>query len=129
MAMQIRKHPQAFSLTAPKVQKRPRQHDEAHLKFIRTLPCVVTGLRDVDAAHIRYGDISYHKPTTGMGEKPHDKWTVPLSPEEHRRQHSMNERDYWTLVGINPLDLAIKLWMYTGDEEACESIILEARPA
>lgn len=129
MGFRIANNPQAFSLTAPKVRKRPREHDEAHLKFIRTLPCVVTGARNVEAAHIRYGDISYHKPTTGMGEKPHDKWTVPLSPAEHRKQHSMSEQAYWAEVGINPLDLAIKLWMYTGDEDACESIILEARPA
>ncbi|MDQ0996924.1 hypothetical protein QFZ34_002106 [Phyllobacterium ifriqiyense] len=117
----------AFQMTAPKVSKKPRQKEESHLKFIRTLPCVVTGIRNVEAAHIRYGDISYGKYETGMAEKPHDKWVLPLSPEEHRKQHDMNEREYWTLVGINPLDLAMRLWFNTGDEEACEQIILQAR--
>jgi hypothetical protein len=113
----------AFPQTAPKVSKKQRRKEDEHLKFIRTLPCVVTGLRPVEAAHIRYGDFRRGKYETGAGEKPHDMWTVPLHPDQHRKQHSMNERDYWTLAGKDPLAIAALLWMHSGDEDTCEQII------
>lgn len=128
MALQIRKSPTAFQQTAPKLTKKQREKSDGHLSFIRTLPCVVTGKRPVHAAHIRYGDWSKGKPETGMGEKPHDRYAVPLHPDEHSKQHSMNERDYWVAVGIDPIILASLLWANTGDEEACEQIIAGTRP-
>jgi len=125
-AYAITKLPTAFSQTAPKLSKKQRLKVDAHLDFIRTLPCLVTGKRPVEAAHIRYGDWSRGKGETGMGEKPHDMWTVPLHPDEHRKQHSMNERDYWTLVGIDPIAIASLLWLHTGDQDACEQVIRSA---
>src|SRR5690348_766156 len=71
----------------PKQKKAPRQKIEEHLKFIRTLPCLITGARPVEAAHIRYADMRYGKRDTGMQEKPSDHWVVPLSPALHREQH------------------------------------------
>lgn len=117
----------AFAVDAPRGQRRPRREADTHLRFIRSLPCLVTGKRGVEACHVRFGDMRYGKRETGMQEKPHDMWTVPLCPEEHRKQHSMNERDYWTLAGINPITVASALWMNTGDDEACEQIIREAK--
>jgi hypothetical protein len=35
----------------------------------------------------------------------------------------MNERDYWTLAGKDPLAIAALLWMHSGDEDTCEQII------
>lgn len=128
MAFAIKKLGTAFPQSPGKPQKRAREKADGHLRFIRRLPCLVTGRRDVEAAHVRFGDIArYFKYETGAGEKPHDKWAVPLSVAEHRRQHSMNERDYWTLVDIDPLHIATLLWFHTGDEEACEHIIRNAR--
>lgn len=120
--------PTAFALSGGK--KRPRLEDGTHLKWIRTLPCLVRKTRkDVQAAHIRYADHSYGKREVGGQEKPDDRWTIPLNAEEHAKQHSMNERDYWKAVGIDPLEIALKLFGISGDDEAAEIIIREARPA
>ena len=48
-------------------QRQPRQHDEKHLAFIRTLPCVVCGNDiETEAAHIRMMDPTVAKPMTGI---------------------------------------------------------------
>lgn len=109
------------------MNRHPRQKDEAHLAFIRQLPCVITGRQDTEAAHIRFGDLTYGKRQVGMGEKPDDKWTVPLSTDAHRNQHSMSERSFWEIHRINPLLVAAFLFIHTGDEEAAMAIIHNAR--
>lgn len=123
MAFMFRRPDTAFPLTTPKLSKKQRQKEDGHLRFLRSLPCIVTGQRPVEAAHIRYGDIRRGKYETGAGEKPHDMWALPLHPDEHRKQHAMSERDYWTLAGIDPLAVAALLWMHTGDADTCEQII------
>lgn len=124
MASQVARHPEAFSLDGRRSkQKRPRVHAADHLKWLRTLPCLVTAIRGVEAAHIRFADTRYRKPAVGMAEKPDDRWAVPLSPAEHRRQHSMNEQAYWQSVGIDPVLVAMLLWNSTGDDEEGEAII------
>ncbi len=128
MALQIIRHPEAFSLDSRTRQKQPRKHASAHLAFIRDLPCLVTGTRPAEAAHIRYADPRYFKRAVGGAEKPDDKWCVPLSPAEHCRQHSMNERDYWRSVGIDPLAVALQLWAHSGNDETGEKIIAQANP-
>ena len=47
MASAVRKYDTAFSAAPAKATKRPRQKIEAHLAFIRTLPCLITGKRPV----------------------------------------------------------------------------------
>lgn len=127
MNVRIIRPPTAFALSSTR-KKRPRVEDGAHLKFIRGLPCIVTGKRDrIEAAHIRYGEITYGKRETGSGQKPDDRWTIPLHADEHRLQHTMNEREYWNQKGIDPLKIAMLLYANTGDEEACEIVIREAR--
>lgn len=124
MAYQLARHPEAFTRDGRRSkQKRPRVNADGHLKWVRTLPCLVTGQHGVEAAHIRFADPRYRKPAVGMAEKPDDKWVVPLSPAEHRRQHSMNEQAYWAEVGIDPVFVAMLLWNNTGDDEEGESII------
>jgi len=113
-------------------RKRPREKAEAHLKWIRTLPCLLTGRRDtVEAAHVRYGNPEYAKPQSGMGEKPHDRWTVPLIRALHREgpesQHGNNERAWWAHRGVDPLAVASALWGCSGDDEAGELILKVAR--
>lgn len=104
--------------------RRPRQKSEAHLAFIRQLPCLVTGTNiGVDAAHIRLPAIQYGKRPVGTGEKPDDRWAVPLCREEHTIQHSMSERAYWALRGKDPLPIAMALWGVSGDTELGELIL------
>jgi hypothetical protein len=130
MALRIVRPATAFS-NAPvgKQTKRPRYHDKGHLEWLRTLPCVITGKHPVDAAHIRYADPIYGKAETGKGEKPSDKWAVPLCREKHDEQHSGSERAFWARYGLDPLRLAAALYANTGDDDQAFVIIREAHAA
>ena len=127
MAFQIERPATAFSLDSRTRQKQARKKDDSHLRWLRGLPCLVTGAYGVEAAHVRYADPTYYKRAVGGAEKPDDKWAVPLSPVEHRKQHGMNEQDYWRSVGIDPLQVALQLWAHTGNDETGEKIIAQAR--
>jgi hypothetical protein len=108
-------------------QRTPRQRDEKHLSFIRQLPCLVTGRTPVEAAHVRYADVTRDKPHTGKGEKPDDRFAVPLHWEIHREQHSMGERDFWERQGIDPVKVALLLHGVSGDVAEGEKVIRLAR--
>lgn len=127
IATRILRPATAFSKSPIGKQKRPRRENEAHLKWVRTLPCLLTGKRPVEAAHIRYPDPRYGKMETGMGQKSHDHWTVPLSPEKHREQHTQNEREFWLKHGVDPVAVAAALWSSSGDDAVAEIILQEAR--
>ena len=90
-------------------QREPRQRDAKHLDYIRSLPCCICGGIDTEAAHIRTSSLAHGKTHTGMGEKPSDKWTVPLCNRHHSEQHSMWEMDFWKKYDIDPFMLAITL--------------------
>lgn len=92
-------------------QRQPRVRNEKHLQYIRSLPCCVCGDNtSTEAAHLRVGSINHDKPNTGMGEKPDDKWALPLCGRHHREQHAFgNELAWWASKGINPFLLAMKL--------------------
>lgn len=109
-------------------QRQPRIRDERHLKWIRTLPCLIGGTTEaVEAAHIRYSDVVFGKRETGKGERPDDRWTVPLSRDQHADQHRHGEKSWWGLKGINPLSVAQALWECSGDTGAAETILRKAR--
>lgn len=107
-------------------QRQPRQHLESHLKFIRTLPCVVCGNNiETEAAHVRMGDGSIAKPMTGIGTKPDDIFTVPLCGLHHRSQHDAgNESAWWNEIGLDPVKIALALYVATGDFERGEQIAM-----
>lgn len=91
-------------------QRDPAIKDARRLRFIRSLPCCICGGIDVDAAHIRSTLLHIDgKRPTGGGEKPSDKWTVPLCRRHHAEQHDMNELKFWEKHGIDPFLLAISL--------------------
>lgn len=117
----------AFSLDPRSaMQKKPAQKHKTHREWIKTLPCLVTGQRPVDVAHISYADPRYGKPAKGLGEKANDQWVVPLHRTEHDKQHSMREQTYWKEVGIDPCQVASALWVATGDDEAAAIILRSA---
>lgn len=101
--------PTRFAMDVGRV-RRPRAKIDAYLDFVRQRPCLITGHPGVQAAHIRYADMRYGKRGTGMGEKPDDCWVVPLSPDAHAEQHSMNERRWWESKGIDPCLVASLLF-------------------
>ena len=101
--------------------------DEKHLAFIRELPCVITGAYGCEACHIRMGSAEHNKKRTGKGQKPSDAWTVPMHPDLHREQHTMNESAFWSRYGIDPFELAIRIYEVSGDIEAGKEVIGKAR--
>jgi len=126
MGFAIRRPATAFSLS-PTDKKRPAKKDANYLKWLHELPCLVTGKRPVEACHVSYADPRYGKRERGKSEKADDRWAVPLHPDEHRRQHSMDERAYWQSVGIDPLQVALALYGVKGDNTMAEIIIRNAR--
>jgi hypothetical protein len=120
----------AFALDGGALRKRSRALARDHLKFVRNLPCLISGERkNVDAAHVRYVDHRFGKRMTGGSEKPDDKWTVPLRRDLHEEQHGGNERAFWQRHGVDPVAVAAALWAVSGDDDAAEVVIAEARKA
>lgn len=110
------------------MQRHPRQHSDAHLKFIRTLPCIVCkNEHETEAAHIRFGDLRVAKPKAGIGEKPDDAFTLPLCGQCHRTQHGMNEKAFWG--SVDPVFYALALWRVSGDHERGTQIVLNVETA
>lgn len=100
-------------------QREPRQRDDKHLAFIRTQPCCLPFCkREAEPAHLRMANLTIGKEPTGKGEKPHDRYTVPLCPYHHRSgvdcQHNSNEKEWWERTGINPWAIAASLWIESG---------------
>jgi hypothetical protein len=109
-------------------QRKPRVIDNAYLRRIRTLPCVVCGRGDsTEAAHIRFGRDG--EGPTGLGRRSDDKRALPLCSHHHREQHSQGERRYWSMVGLDPHAIAEKLHkaFQTGDINDMVSVLNEAR--
>lgn len=77
------------------------------------MPSIISGQYPVHVAHVRFGCPNRGKRHTGMGEKPDDRWTLPLTPDEHmygaRAQHKCNEHQWWADHGIDPIDACLRL--------------------
>jgi hypothetical protein len=130
MASRIERPATAFSIS--KGQRRPRERNRNHLAWIASLPSLISGKRGCEAAHIRMGSQVHGKRSVGLAEKPDDMFTVPLTASEHRTgddsQHACgDERAWWARHGIDPIDVALRLWAASGDDERGEVIIHEAR--
>ncbi len=100
-------------------QRQPRERDEKHLAFIRQQECCLPYChREAEPAHLRMDNLSIGKELTGKGEKPDDKYTVPLCPYHHRIgidcQHNSNEREWWERTGLNPWAIAASHWIASG---------------
>ena len=99
--------------------REPRRKSPTYLAWVRTLPCLVCkDSTATEAAHIRYGDPQAFKRPTGMGEKPDDRWAIPLCSRHHREQHSGSERKFWQDNDIDPVKTALALWVKWWDGEA-----------
>lgn len=94
--------------------------DERHRRFIASLCCIVSGASDTQAAHIRKGSVC------GIGLKPSDEMTIPLSVSEHALQHHIGEKIYWDdKGGIERVrKLASDLYSVTGDRKSAMKLIM-----
>lgn len=112
-----------------KPERTPRVLKASHIAFIKTLPCVCckatyTETLGCDPAHIRTGSPLHGKEPTGAGERPSDRWCLPLCRHHHDKQHGTgSERNFWAVYRIDPFLLALVLWGVTGDEHAAVKAI------
>lgn len=70
----------------------PKQNlvrSEKYRRHIASLPCVVCGRDDVQAAHFRMNQGS------GFGRKPGDDLCSPLCVADHREQGEIGEARFW----------------------------------
>src|SRR5882762_6533182 len=111
-------------------QRQPRIKDDGFLKFTRTLPCCVCGaIGRSQAAHIRMGNLSLGKEMTGRG-KPSDRFVTPLCGPVlgivppmigcHAEQHTMNEKVFWHMTGLDPFIIAALNYARYGAKQAWE---------
>jgi hypothetical protein len=106
------------------MMRRPRQKDKGHREFVSQLHCLGCGDNtSVEAAHIRYSDPGAGKRSTGMAEKSHDMYVLPLCGECHRKQHKMSERGFWEIKDIDPIKVALALYVNSGNHELATEIV------
>lgn len=106
-------------------QRQPRDKNDAHLKYIRTLGCLLCGDdTTTESAHVAMIDRSVAKGMTSMAGKADDRFTVPMCGTHHWQQHDAgNERDWWMFSGLDPIKVALALYSVTGDyARGCEIV-------
>src|SRR6478752_6592619 len=85
-----------------------RLRDKTHLRFVAKQPCLVCGRQPSDAHHLRFAQ------SRGLSLKVSDEFTVPLCRAHHRELHRAGkESDWWAKAGLEPINLARKLWLET----------------
>ena len=90
---------------------RGRERDNGYLAFLRRQPCVCCGApAHSDAAHIRMANRERGKSATGMQVKPSDRFAVPLNRACHSVQHSGSEARFWSERGLDPFEIADRLY-------------------
>ena len=111
--------PRTTARGKPKPDRRKRAR---HLAFVRQLACVACGkAAPSEAAHVRAGSDG------GAGMKPSDRYSVSLCTSCHELQHRFGELTFWSVLRIDPLNVALRLWTVSGDLEAGERIVFRAR--
>lgn len=86
----------------PKPPKRStRWRSQAHCNFVRGHACCACGsTAAIEVAHVRKGT------GAGIGQKPHDYWTISLCHDCHSTQHRIGEDSFEKLASINMKALA-----------------------
>lgn len=64
--------------------------DPAYLDWIRHQPCCVSQRKDTVIAHHIQTNSS-----RGLGQKPSDYWSVPLTNHLHMELHTIGEKSFW----------------------------------
>jgi len=63
----------------------------------------------------------------GTGIKPGDRYAVPLCALCHAKQHRVGELTFWSALRIDPINVAARLWVASGDEKAGARTVFRAR--
>jgi hypothetical protein len=92
-----------------------RYRNKAHLRYVAQQPCLLCGRKPSDPHHLRYMQ------PRALGRKASDEFSVPLCRIHHRLVHRLgNEAAWWKEAGIDPIDVARKLWDHTRYAEGRE---------
>ena len=59
--------------------------------------------------------------------KPSDRYSVSLCTSCHELQHRFGELTFWSVLRIDPLNVALRLWTVSGDLEAGDRVVFRAR--
>jgi hypothetical protein len=95
-----------------------RLRDKTHLRFVAKQPCLVCGRQPCDAHHLRFTQ------SRGLNLKVSDEFTVPLCRAHHRALHRAGkETDWWAKAGLEPINLARKLWLETHPLHASADVL------
>jgi ERF superfamily len=85
-----------------------RYRNRDHLRYIAQQACLVCGRKPSDPHHLR------HVQPRALGRKASDEFAVPLCRSHHRALHRAgDERAWWQTAGIDPVEMARKLWRRT----------------
>jgi hypothetical protein len=85
-----------------------RYRNREHLLFVSRQPCLFCGRKPSDPHHLRYTQ------PRALGRKASDEFAVPLCRTHHRAaHHAANEQAWWRAIGIDPIEVARKLWKDT----------------
>ena len=85
-----------------------RYRNKAHLRFVMAQPCVICGRKPSDPHHLRFAQ------ARALGRKVSDEFAVPLCRSHHGALHrSADEARWWSAAGIEPIQVARKLWSNT----------------
>lgn len=110
-------------------KRSPDDKSDKHLAFIRQLPCCICRRTPSEAAHVRANDPRHGK-FQALGQKPPDRFTVPLCSTHHREgpgaQHVIGEAAFWQRANIDPAALALALWNVSGNLGSGGRIVAEA---
>lgn len=100
------------------LRQESRIRSYAHKKWVRGFECLIAGKHGcvgiIQAAHVRTGTDGY------MGEKPSDCYVVPLCVAAHTEQHSIGEKSFERVYGVNFLGAAEELWRKSPHRRAAE---------
>jgi hypothetical protein len=85
-----------------------RYRNREHLRFVSQQPCLFCGRKPSDPHHLRYTQ------PRALGRKTSDEFAVPLCRTHHRAAHrAVDEQAWWKAIGIDPIEIARKLWKDT----------------
>ena len=104
----------AFRIARSNFEPTPKSKpakSKSYLAFIHELPSAISGVYGVEAAHLSFANTLFCHYGRAKGHKASDAWAIPLTPDEHSRQHQMGEEAFWRETGINPHATAAALWM------------------
>jgi hypothetical protein len=98
------------SVLALATPRRYRNRD--HLRFVMQQPGLLCGRKPSDAHDIRFVQ------PRALGRKASDEFAVPLCRSHHRAVHRAgDEKAWWKQAGIDPVNVARKLWKRTRVDE------------